>query len=236
MKRLSAGLAGAVLIASAVGFKAMGGWAVVSINKIPDAWIAGKPLQLSWQVRQHGVTQLEGLHPVLEARSGSRVIKGTTWAFEEQGQKGYRGRIVFPTRGEWQVTVHSGFGRSKAVLLPWRVVDSVTTVRGTVEEHLQRMGIKPFSEPERGRRMFAALGCVTCHTHRAVGIRGDLSDFGPDLTDRQFPADYLAKFLANPAIKPPTNGKQMPNLSLRAKDIAPIIAFINAERRVTTRR
>ena len=36
----------------------------------------------------------------------------------------------------WQVTIHSGFGESKAVLIPWRVVDSVTPVRGTVEEHL----------------------------------------------------------------------------------------------------
>jgi cytochrome c551/c552 len=236
MKRLVAGITGTVLVASTIAFKAMGGWAVVTVNKIPDAWITGKPLQLSWQVRQHGVTLLEGLHPVIEARSGSRLVRGTTWAFNEDGQKGYRGRITFPQSGEWQVTIQSGFGRSRAVLVPWRVVDSVTTVRGTVEQHLTRIGIQPFSESERGRRMFAALGCVTCHTHRTVNIRGELSDFGPDLTDRRFPAAYLAKFLANPSIKPATNDKRMPNLSLRDKDIAPLIAFINAERRVTNRR
>jgi mono/diheme cytochrome c family protein len=108
-------------------------------------------------------------------------------------------------------------------------------VQGTVADHLAKLGIPAFSEAERGRRMFAAAGCVTCHTHRDVGIKGELSDFGPDLSEKRFPPDYLAKFLANPSIKPPTNGKQMPNLQLRDKDIGPLIAFINAERRVTSR-
>lgn len=235
MKRLSLGVLAAMLVASTVAFASMGGWAVVSVSKIPDAWITGKPLQLTWKVRQHGVTQLEGLRPTLEARAGSRLVRGTTWAFEEDGEKGYRGRITFPEPGEWQVTIHSGFGRSRAVLIPWRVVDSIRPVRGTVEEHLQTIGIAPFSEAERGRRMFAAQGCVTCHVHRAVGISGEVSKFGPDLTDRKFAPDYLARFLADPSIKPPTNGKRMPSLALREKDIAPLVAFINTERRVSNR-
>jgi cytochrome c553 len=235
MKKLSLGILGAVLLAATVASTSAGGWAVVTVSKIPDAWIAGTPLQLTWQVRQHGVSHLEGLKPTLEARAGSRRVRGTTWAFEEDGQKGYRGRITFPEPGEWQVTIQSGFGRSRAVLVPWRVVDSVSPVRGTVEEHLAKRGIAPLPEAERGRRMFAATGCVTCHVHRAVGITGEVSDVGPDLTDRRFPADYLARFLADPSIKPPTNGKRMPSLALRDKDIAPLIAFINAERRLTGR-
>jgi cytochrome c2 len=73
--------------------------------------------------------------------------------------------------------------------------------------------------------------------HREVGIKGEVSDYAPELTDRRFEAEYLARFLANPSIKPPTDGKRMPNLGLRDKDIAPLIAFINASsgRRVTTR-
>ena len=235
MKTLSLGTLGAILVASAVAFTSMGGWAVVTVMKIPDAWIAGKPLQLAWQVRQHGVTPLYGLRPTLEARSGSRRVTGTTWAFDEDGQKGYRGSITFPQTGEWQVTVNSGFGRSRAVLIPWRVVNSLTPVRGTVEEHLRKIGVPAFNEAERGRRLFAAMGCVTCHAHRDVGIAGELSNFGPDLTDRKFPPDYLARFLANPSIKPSTDGKRMPNLALRDKEIAPLIAFINSEHRVTSR-
>lgn len=233
MKRLTVGILGSMLATSAVA--STGGWAVVTVKKIPDAWIVGQPLQLTWQVRQHGVSQLEGLKPTLEARAGLRRVTGKTWAFEEDGERGYRGTITFPEPGEWRVTIHSGFGRSRAVLIPWRVVDSVRPVRGTVEAHLQTIGVAALPEAERGRRLFAAMGCVTCHVHRAVGITGEVSDVGPDLTERRFPPDYLARFLANPSIKPPTNGKRMPSLALRDKDIAPLIAFINAERRVTSR-
>jgi hypothetical protein len=235
MKKLWLIFGGLALVASTAAFASMGGWAVVSVSKIPDAWITGKPLQLTWKVRQHGVKELYGLRPRLEARSGSRIVRGTTWAFEEDGEKGYRGTITFPERGEWQVTIHSGFGKSRAVLLPWPVVDSVTPVRGTVEEYLETLGIELLPETERGRRMFASMGCVTCHVHRAVAVSGEVNRFGPELTDRRFAPEYLARFLANPAIKPPTNGKQMPNPALRDQDIAPLIAFINAERRVTTR-
>jgi hypothetical protein len=235
MKSLALGILAAMLVASTVALTSMGGWAVVTVSKIPDAWITGKPLQLTWQTRQHGVTRLEGLKPTLEARAGARHLRGKTWSFEEDGEKGYRGTITFPEPGEWQVTINSGFGRSRAVLIPWPVVDSVTPVRGTVEDHLRARGIEPLPEAERGRRMFAATGCVTCHVHRAVGITGEVSKVGPDLTERRFAPDYLARFLADPSIKPPTNGKRMPNLALRAKDIAPLVAFINAERRVTNR-
>ena len=230
MKRASIVLLAAVLIVSMAAFAFFGGWAVVSVSKIPDAWIVGKPLQLSWQVRQHGISQLAGLEPTLVARSGSRRVTGKTWEFSEDGMKGYRGTIAFPERGDWQVTIESGFGASRAVLLPWRVVDSLEPVRGTVEEHLSTIGVPPFGQAERGRRMFAALGCVTCHVHDAVPITGIASTFGPDLSDRRFSDDYLARFLADPSIKPPTNGKRMPNLGLREKDIAVLIAFINAER------
>ena len=235
MKKPSIAILVAVLVVSTAAFASLGGWAVVSVSKIPDAWVVGKPLQLQWQVRQHGISPLHDLSPTLEARSGSRRITGKTWSFEEDGQRGYRGTIAFPEPGEWQVTIESGFGRSKAVLLPWRVVDSIKPIGGTVEEHLETIGISRFSEAERGRRLFAAIGCVACHVHNAVPIKGEVSDFGPNLSTQKFAADYLARFLRDPSIKPSTNGKRMPNLALRDKDIVPLIAFINAEWRVTTR-
>ena len=235
MKTLSLGITGLVLVASAAALPSMGGWAVVSVRQVPDAWIAGKPLELSWQVRQHGVTRLDGLRPTIEARSGTRRITGRTWAFEENGQRGYRGTLAFPAPGDWQVTIHSGFGRSRAVLVPLRVVDSEIPMRTTVEAHLRRRGVGALPEAERGRRAFAALGCVTCHTHRGVAIAGEVGDYGPELTDRRFAPDYLARFLADPSIKPPADGRRMPDLALRRQDIGPLVAFINAERRQARR-
>lgn len=231
-KLLSLGITGAALALSAAALPHAGGWAVVKVQKVPDAWIAGRPLQLAWEVRQHGVTPLDGLEPRLEARRGTRVVTGTTSA---QGT-GYRGRITFPEPGEWQVTIHSGFGRSRAVLVPWRVVDSVTAVRTTVEAHLATLGVAPLAEAERGRRAFAALGCVTCHAHREVGITGEVADFGGDLTGRRFAAEYLARYLADPSIKPASNGRRMPNLALREHEIGALVAFLSAERRVTMHR
>lgn len=235
MKKLALGVVAVALLASVVAFTSAGGWAVIKVAKVPDAWVAGKPLQLSWQVRQHGVAPVDGLAPVLEARSGPTVIRGTTWANKEDGQKGaYRGRLVFPAKGEWQVTIRSGFGDRD--LLPWNVIDSVTPVRGTVEEHLASRGVAKLGQVEQGRRLFVAQGCVSCHTHGAIAMKGELTQFGRDLTDRRFPADYLARFLANPSIKAwPPGANQMPNLELREKEILPIIAFINAERRTTSR-
>lgn len=222
MKRFAIGATPAALVAFVAGFTSFGGWAVVSVAKIPDGWVTGKPLQLTWQAKQHAVTPLYGLKPTIEARSGSTVIEGTTWEFNENGTRGYRGRLTFPSTGEWQVTINSGFGKSKAVLVPWTVYDSESKIPN-------------FSDAERGRRMFASLGCVSCHVHRDVDIKGQLSDFGPDLSEKKLPAEYLAKFLANPSIKPPTNGKQMPNLQLKGKDIPALIAFINSDRRITAR-
>jgi cytochrome c553 len=234
-KRASLVVLGMALVASGAVHRAMGGWAVVKVAAVPDAWIAGKPLELQWVVRQHGVTPLDDLKPTLEARSGSRRVTGTTWAYDEHGTRGYRGRIVLPERGDWQVTIASGFGRSSAVLVPFAVVDSLTPVRGTVRAHLASGGFAGLSDAERGRRTFAAQGCVTCHAHRDVGITGELADFGPELTGRHLPPEYLARFLADPSIKPPTDGRRMPDPGLSKRDIALLVAFLNAESRQASR-
>ena len=217
-------LLGIGVVISTVAAVRFGGWAVVTVEKVPDHWTVGKPLQLAFQVRQHGTHHMEGLHPVVQATSGSRTIKAVTWEFREDGVTGYRARLNFPQSGDWQVTINSGFGKSRAVLLPWRVVDSTAPA------------LADFPEAERGRRLFAAKGCVTCHVHKAVDVEGELQRFGPDLTTRRFPADYLAKFLANPSIKPTAAGMmQMPDPQLRDKDIAPLVAFINSDRWLSSR-
>jgi len=48
MKKLMLATCIAAIVGFAGGFTSFGGWAVVSVSKIPDAWIKGKPLQLQW--------------------------------------------------------------------------------------------------------------------------------------------------------------------------------------------
>jgi hypothetical protein len=77
---------------------------------------------------------------------------------------------------------------------------------------------------------------VTCHVHKAVDLEGEVQNAGPELTTRRFAADYLAKFLANPSIKPTANGAMaMPDPRLEDKDIAPLVAFINSDTRLSSR-
>ena len=201
-----------------------GGWSVVTVKELPDHAVAGRPLELGYVVRQHGMTPIPGLRGRLVARSGALEVTADARPGGRAGD--YAARLVLPRSGAWSITVHSGFGDMKAALLPLRVVDAGAPAPAAV------------AESERGRHLFVAKGCVTCHGHAAAGAGVDMRSLpvGPDLTDRRLPAEYLARFLADPSIKTAwTNGNRMPDLELAPREIAALVAFINAERRVTAR-
>ena len=212
---------GLALALTTIAALKMGGWAVVSVVKVPDYLVVGKAEQLTFSVQQHGVSRLTDLSPTVTARSGSREVSSRAARLSTGG---YRAFITIPEAGEWQIKIASGFGKSGGTLLPVRAIAAG-----------EQPPTAP-SEAERGRAMFAAKGCVTCHIHGAVDIKGELSDFGPDLTARRFATTYLEQYLMDPSIKPAEQGKsQMPKPDLRQVDIAPLIAFINAERKTAIR-
>jgi hypothetical protein len=199
-----------------------GGWAVVTVKELPDYAVAGRPLELAYVVRQHGSHPLSDLKGRVVARSGALEVTAHAPPVFANGH--YATRLTLPRSGEWTITILSGFGNSNATLLPLRVIDPGARALPT------------FSEAERGRHLFVAKGCVTCHNHTGSGVPGIA--VGPDLTDRRFPADYLAKFLADPSIKTSQQGSsatKMPDLELAPREIASLVAFINAERRVSGR-
>lgn len=217
MKKLALGLLALTTIAAT----SWGGWAVVKVENAPDHFVVGKPTTFDFAVRQHGVEPISELRPSIEARSGSKRIEGKAWQTQKAGV--YRASVTIPETGDWAVTIESGFGPSKGRLLPIVAIDA--NAKAPVR-----------TEAERGRLLFAAAGCVTCHTHAAVNIEPLLRNSAPELTDKRFAADYLAKFLADPSIKPKSpNMGEMPNLGLRQTEIASLVAFINSERRVTSR-
>lgn len=223
MKSLALAVGGTLLALSSVAAARMGGWAVVTVEDVPERLVAGKPLDLTFVVRQHGVTPLGDLTPRIEARSGSRRETKNAWATQRTGT--YRGRITVPDTGLWTITIHTGFGRSKGTLLPLRALGSASATSARLEES------------ERGRMLFAAKGCVTCHVRDGVGVDGEVQKGAPDLTGRRFPPDYLGRFLADPSIKPPSTElyMRMPNLELKRHEIASLAAFINSERKLTIR-
>jgi len=199
----------------------MGGWAVVTVDDLPDYVVAGQPIKLSFVVRQHGMTPLDGLQPVVDAKMGSSTISVKAQQpggmFSAEAGR-YIATLTLPRTGEWTVTIQSGFGAQPAPTLPLRAVNS-----GAAPQAL--------SDIERGRRLFIGKGCFTCHVNTEVTTARSLS-VGPELTGRRYPAVPLAKFLANPDSMqltqlPRSQWVKMPNLGLKEREIASLVAMIN---------
>jgi mono/diheme cytochrome c family protein len=198
-----------------------GGWAVITVDDVPDYVVAKEPVRLSYTVRQHGVTLLDGLTTgQVTARSGDLEVRAAPTSLGEKGR--YAATLTLPRTGDWTITIQSGFMNSRTTLLPLTAVATRTAP-------LPRL-----AEAERGRRLFVAKGCVTCHVRGELG--GEMN-VGPALTGRRYPADYLAKFLADPPIASPRQAGSlgMPNLQLKQPEIAALVAFINTEGRVSRR-
>ncbi len=189
-----------------------GGWAVITVDDLPDYAEAGKPLALTYVVRQHGHTPLFALEGAIEATSGRLTAAGTVAPREANR---YAGSIVLPSPGEWSITVKSGFGRSDVTLLPLTVVAPGGSLT------------RPVTDIERGHRLFVAKGCVTCHEQMEIG---------PSLAGKRFDVAYISGFIANPPEKPSrSGGSSMPKLGLQPREIAAVVAYLNSDRQVSTR-
>jgi mono/diheme cytochrome c family protein len=192
---------------------AAGGWAVITLDDLPDAIAAGKPVTLTFTVRQHGHTPLDNLRPSIDASlAGGEHIRADAVPAGEKGR--YRSTLTLPDTGQWRLTVNSGFGSSRVDLDPIAVTGP-------------GQAAPVYAQAERGRRLFVAKGCVTCHLHGAVAGSG-VVQVGPALTAMRLPADFLQKFLADPSILPPTNASSggMPDLGLKPAEITALVAFL----------
>jgi cytochrome c2 len=205
------------LLAATAFARYAGGWAVVSVQDLPDYAVAGQPVTLTYTVRQHGNNLLDDLKGSVAARSGSAKVDVSAKATGQPGT--YAATFTLPNAGDWAVTIESGFGRSRVASIPIRALEAGTKT------------LPVMAPDERGRRLFVAKGCVTCHTHS--DSKADFGEVGPELTGKKFAPTYLAEFLANPSIKPPTvKDVRMPNLNLKQQEISALVAFINSDRRV----
>ncbi len=202
-----------VLLVSVIAAHA-GGWAAITVEDLPDYVVAREPVQLTFTVRQHGVTLLNGLRARVEAEAGGVE----TSALAAPGQAGgqYTALLTLPQPGEWKITIKSGFMNANVTLLPLKAIEPGSRPP------------LPLPEAERGRRLFVAKGCITCHLHRDVNETS--VSVGPELTGRRYPAEYLQQWLANPSPRSAT--ARMPNLDLKQPEIAALVAFINTERQV----
>src|SRR5262245_14335761 len=95
-----------------------GGWATVGFEPLPDGTAAGGTWTPTIFVKQHGITPLEGLQPVVMIeKTGS--TEPTTFLATPGSEAGvYHADVVFPSAGDWRVTILSGFGDSEVTYGP----------------------------------------------------------------------------------------------------------------------
>jgi hypothetical protein len=103
-----------------------GGWASVGFEPLPDGTDAGGTWKPTVFVKQHGITPLEGLQPVvmIEETGSGEATKFLATAGSEPGE--YRADVVFPSAGDWRITILAGFGDSKVTYGPVAIGESVT--------------------------------------------------------------------------------------------------------------
>ncbi len=191
------------------GIAYAGGWAIITLIDLPDYAETGKPLHLTFSVRQHGVTLLAGLEPAVRAATAAG-LKATA-AVQPTKRKGeYTAALVLPQPGEWTITIDSGFGQNSTTLPMLKVIPPGTTAP------------PPFADGTRGGRLFVAKGCVGCHRHQEINPERSSSP-ALDLSTKRFEHESLKKFLADPSIKT----AEMPNLNLRHEEVTALAAFIN---------
>jgi len=90
-----------------------GGWATVGFEPRPDGTKAGETWRPTIFVKQHGVTPLSGLQPVVTIEEADSEASATFYAEPGSEAGVYEADVVFPDPGEWRVTILSGFGDSQ---------------------------------------------------------------------------------------------------------------------------
>lgn len=102
--KLSLVLALALSLALAIPAFA-GGWAVITLDELPDGVVAGEPFTVGFTVLQHGRTPMTGLDPVIFASSGDEKITVFPKASGKPGH--YEVSLTLPSAGEWEWTIQA---------------------------------------------------------------------------------------------------------------------------------
>ncbi len=195
----------ALLVCAAAGVSA-GGWSVITLADFPDYAMAGRPLTLTFSVRQHGQSLVSGLKPSVQASTpGAPAVVVRATPTSRAGE--YTATLELHRVGDWSIVVDGGFNAddktrsyNSIALPPLRVIRA------------ESAPLVLFSEAERGAVLMVTKGCVSCH---APG--GDR-----DVTKRHLKAEQLKVFLADPSVRQ----IEMPNLGLRPAEISALASYL----------
>lgn len=97
---------------------AAGGWAVITLDSLPENPTAGQPLEIGFMVRQHGFHPMDGLQPIVRLRNPATGERITLTADPDPDKAGhYQAVLNFPSEGtwEWSIEAYSGVQRMPAL-------------------------------------------------------------------------------------------------------------------------
>lgn len=200
---------------------AFGGWTVITVRDLPEYLEVGTPTTLAFDIRQHGRTLMNDRSPTVTLKKAGSGLLAKRQRFaavraEEPGR--YVATVTPGEAGMVEVTIDADWYGSDVTLTPMPVISR---------------GEKPASlaAVDRGRQLFVAAGCVTCHAKQDDSQLGDRKAIpvGPVLTGRQFPVEWLAQKIADPARFRVGTGQDalMPALGLSEREINALVSYLN---------
>jgi mono/diheme cytochrome c family protein len=210
----------------AAGLTAMGGWAVVSVQDLPEYVVAGRPYTIEFKIRQHGRNLLSDLEPELLVSTSGPRLAGMLGGDNEQripakarSAGTYAATFTAPSTGPLYLTIKSSFGASDLRLYPVPVIAAGAAAPTILPA-------------DRGRALFVAKGCNACHSNADLIDRPDNQQIkvGPELGGHRLARDYAIQKMKNPA------SANMPDLGLSDAEVAAIATFLAGERSTATGR
>jgi cytochrome c2 len=191
-----------------------GGWATFTLERLPESPRAGEAFDLVFVARAHGRTPISlgagaAQFVFRHAESGERVTAAITASTRFVGR--HTASVVLPEAGDWEWELQPDW-------YPVVKLEPFTVLPGEQEALIAR-----------GKALFAAKGCVTCHRNDKIDEQWTV-EIGPNLTNYTNTMASLDAWLANPAAVKP--GATMPALGLRTDEIEALVAFLLADTRV----
>src|SRR5256885_17111458 len=107
-----------VAAALVAGVVAMGGWAVVTVKDLPEYFVAGQQYTIEFQLRQHGRTLLNDLHPSLLIATSEGKHEATVPAVARPSAGTYAVTFTAPNAERVFLTIKTGFMNNQLRLYP----------------------------------------------------------------------------------------------------------------------
>lgn len=217
MRRTTGGLVAAALVMGASTHS--GGWAVTTVHELPTHLVASQPQTITFTVRQHGESLVRGRDAWVTVRMAGRLSRSQRVdAVPTRNPGEYTATVTPDAAGRATLQLHGDSRFEDVSLRPLAVVAPGAPAPA-------------IAAYERGRDLFVAKGCVTCHwkgddpemtERRSVRV-------GPDLGRRRFEADWLTLKISDPAVNRVRFGEYalMPKLELTSEEVGALVSYLN---------